>query len=390
MAEIPTPTPSSDPFSVGAPKRTLDVEECTVISFYFQMCPRGEWVRHNLIFDASWSGRGAPKNILFLETKDGKPWALNLPHPLEGTPKNHYTFSPAMKFYGPRRQRPEPEPHRPEPGQENEPRRHADAGRRPWRFQASINRARGMFGGIRRPAFEVPPGRWWQEKIGVLLGVFVMLMMIFFAFQAVSHAPQVRDIIRSKLALVNQEGNHTDHFNTDKDFFKSRRDYVNTNKEQVKTEKRNSKADKDHVKAAKDNSNAKKHNSKTKDSIKTDNGHSKANKDHAKTTEDNSETRGGTIKTDKGEFKFDRNADGTHIRGTWTEPNDTHVTFKASKTSGGEPPVTEIKFMRSEEQFIKDDNNTILFSLNRITRFLVTLIGGEGHDEKLDKVSEFT
>ncbi|KAL6355515.1 hypothetical protein LRP88_11110 [Fusarium phalaenopsidis] len=242
----------------------------------------------------------------------------------------------------------------------------ADAGRRST-FRDSADRARGMFSGIRLPAFRFPSARWWYRKLKLLVKAVIILAVIFAEFKLVHGAPQLREIIASKFESITQGRSHTDHFTADRDHFNMGKDRFGTDKSQFN-------ADKEQVKAGTHNSEASQDRSK-------------ATKNRAKAAKDQFETNRDNIKTDKGQFKFDKNADGNHIRGSWTKPDDTRITFEASKTSGDH--VTEIKFVQSEEQFIKDENDKVLFSLNRITRFFMTLIGGDEHDEKLDKVSEF-
>lgn len=337
MAEHPpTPSQTDNSFTVGATKKSLDADTCNCVYFYAQTYRGGEPFRHNLWFHESWSAFGAPMNILFAE-RDGKPTVLVLLDPPQGSPKSEFQYDDVMEFYHTRPERPQREPH-------GGP--YADAPRSSA-FRLPLNRARRMFRGIRIPTLRVPPCWWWREKFNLLLKALIILMVIAFALEAVSHAPKLQEIIRAKFAPANQASRHGEDFNAGGDFINSDRNQSDNDRENLNTDR-----------------------------------------DSVKTAKDNPETNRDRTKTDHGQFNFERSADGNHIHGTWTEPDDTQVTVDASKTPRGDSPVTEIKFMRSEEQFIKDENEVVLFSLNRITRFLVTLIGGEDHDEKLAKVSE--
>ncbi|RSL81602.1 hypothetical protein CEP51_005723 [Fusarium floridanum] len=265
-----------------------------------------------------------------------------------------------------------------------------------------------MANSIRLPTFRLPPARWWLHKVMLLLKTLWVLvvttLVIGLGFKLASHAPEMREIITAKFASVTQASGHAGWFNAGTDHLK---DFFDTGKDQFtfgdthssKTDRGRPKAAKDNPKASKDYPKASKDYPKaSKDYPKASKDNPKASKDYPKAAKDYPKPEKDNIKTDKGHprserdntkkgngaFKFDRNDDGNHIHGSWTEPDDTHITFEASKTSGGD--VTEVKFVQSEEQFIKDENDTVLFSLNRITRFLVTLIGGDNHDEKLDKI----
>ncbi|WAO96327.1 Hypothetical protein NCS54_01399700 [Fusarium falciforme] len=365
----PTPATGDDSLSMGPPKKFLEAEECALMYFDAETYPGGEPLPHTLWFHESWTGFDAPMNILFGEMDD-KPMVFILPHTLEGIPKREIIFEGIMRFHGPKPKRSEQGPSGPDSQADNQD---ADAGRRST-FRDSADRARGMFSGIRLPTFRFPSAQWWYNKLKLLVKALLILAVIFAVIFAglklVHHGPQLREMIVSKFESISQGRSHTDHFNADRDHFNMGRDHYNTDKdpfnadkEQVKADTHNSKADQDRSKATKA---------------------TKATKDRSKAAKDQFETNRDNIKTDKGQFKFDKNADGNHIRGSWTKPDDTRITFEASKTSGDH--VTEIRFVQSEEQFIKDENDKVLFSLNRITRFFVTLIGGDEHDEKLDKI----
>ncbi|KAJ4217971.1 hypothetical protein FSOLCH5_014253 [Fusarium solani] len=357
----PTPATGDDSLSMGLPKKFLEAEECALMYFNAQTYPGGELLPHTLWFHESWTGFDAPMNILFGEMDD-KPMVFILPHTLEGIPKREIIFEGIMRFHGPKRQRNEQGSSSPDSQADNQ---HADAGRRST-FRDTADRARGIFSGIRFPTFRFPSAQWWYHKLKLLVKAVLILAVIFAGFQLPQHAPQLREMIVSKFEWITQGRSHADHFNADRDYFNMGRDHFGTGKYP-------SNADKEQVKADTHNSEASQ-------------GRSKATKDRSKAAKDQFETNRDNIKTDRGQFKFDKTADGNHIRGSWTKPDDTHITFEASKTSGDH--VTEIKFVQSEEQFIKDENDKVLFSLNRITRFFVTLIGGDEHDEKLDKIMD--
>ncbi|RMJ13677.1 hypothetical protein CDV36_006675 [Fusarium kuroshium] len=415
----PTPATGDDSLALGPTRKTIDAEFCTAVRFHVETYPTGPLLAHNFWFHESWSGFEAPMNILLMEVHR-KPLVFILPHAPEGTPKNDYSCG-IMKFHGTRPQRSERGPANPGSQgtrpQGNRPQgngRYADADR-PSFFRASTNRARGMANSIRLPTFRLPPARWWLHKVMLLLKTLWILvvttLVIYLGFKLASHAPEMREIIVAKFASVTQASGHAGWFNTGADHLNS---FFDTGKDQFtfgdthspktdrgrpksakdypKSSKDYPKASKDYPKAAKDYPKASKEYPKAaKDYPKAAKDYPKASKDHPKPEKDNIKTDKGHPRSERdntkkgnGAFKFDRNADGNHIHGSWTEPDDTHITFEASKTSGGD--VTEVKFVQSEEQFIKDENDTVLFSLNRITRFLVTLIGGDNHDEKLDKI----
>ncbi|EEU35149.1 uncharacterized protein NECHADRAFT_87299 [Fusarium vanettenii 77-13-4] len=387
MAEQRPPTPATgdDSLSVGPSRKAPDAEECTLVSFYAETYPGGPLLLHNLWFHESWSGFDAPLNILFGEI-DYKPMAVMLPHAPEGTPKNDYDFE-FVQFHGPRPDKSEREPPRPNSRAGNQ---HANA-RVPPFFRASAERVRGMANRIRIPTFRPPPARWWYHKFKQFLKAVLILVtiiaVIFAGFKLVDHGPQLRENIVSKFEsitesitqLITQGSSHTDHFNADRDdsdnrdYFNMGRDYFDTDKDPFNTDKEQVKADTHNSEAGRDHSRV------TKDRSKTAKGQPETNKGQSQTKKDN-------IKTDKGQHKSGKKADGNHFRGSWTKPDDTHITFEASKTS--EDHVTEVKFVQSEEQFIKDADDNVLFSLNSVTRFFVTLIGGNEHDEKLDKIME--
>ncbi|RSL57333.1 hypothetical protein CEP53_006518 [Fusarium sp. AF-6] len=392
----PTPATGDDSLALGPTRKTIDAELCTVVRFHVETYPTGPLLAHNLWFHESWSGFEAPMNILLMEL-DRKSVVFILPHAPEGTPKNDYSCG-IMKFHGTRPQRSERGPANPD-SQGNRPQgngRYANAGR-PSFFRASTNRARGMANSIRLPTFRLPPARWWLHKVMLLLKTLLILVVATLAidlgFKLASHAPEMREIIVAKFASVTQASGHAGWFNTGKDYLNSKKDFFDTGKDQFtfgdthspKTDRGRPKASKDYPKAGKDSPKASKDYPKAaKDYPKPEKHYSKPEKNNIKTDKGHPKSGRDNTKKGNGAFKFDRNADGNHIHGSWTEPDDTHITFEASKTSGGD--VTEVKFVQSEEQFIKDENDTVLFSLNRITRFLVTLIGGDNHEEKLDKI----
>ncbi|RSL58233.1 hypothetical protein CEP54_007889 [Fusarium duplospermum] len=369
----PTPATGDDSFSLGPTKKTFNAEFCTLVHLEAQTYAGGPSLTHNLWFHEKWSAFEAPMNILFFEW-DRKPMVFILPHAPEGTPKNTYNCQGTMKFYGPTPQRPDRKPAYPS-SQGNS--HYADAGR-PSFFRASTHRAREMVNSIRLPTFRFPPARWWRHKVMLLLKTLLILvattLVIALGFELVSHAPKLREIIShapklreiiaAKFTPVSQARSHTDLLNTSTDQFNSQKNFFDPDGDRFDGDTHSLKTDRGRPKAAKDYSKTE------KSDIKTDKGHPRSERDN--------------LKKGNGRIKFDRNADGNHARGSWTKPDDTHVTFEASKTSGGD--VTEVKFVQSEEQFIKDENDTVLFSVNRITRFLVTLIGGDRHDEKLDKI----
>lgn len=365
----PTPVTGDDSMSMGPPKKLLEAEECVRLKFYAETYPGGERLPHNLWFHESWTAFDAPMNILFGEMND-KPMVFILPHTLEGIPKRDVIFEGIVRLHGPKRKKKEQRPSTPDSQTDN---READAARRST-FRAAAERARHMFSGptvcemcsgIRLPTVWFPSTQWWYHKLKLLLKALLIFAVSFAVIVAgvelVQHAPQLREMAVSKLESITQGSSYTDYFNAGRDRFNMGRDYFSTGK--------------DPLNAGKEQVKANTHNPKASQ------GRSKATKDPFGTNKDN-------IKMDGSQFKFDKTTDGNHIRGSWTKPDDTHVTFEASKKSGDH--VTEIKFVQSEEQFIKDENDQVLFSLNRITRFFVTLIGGDEHEEKLDKVSEFT
>ncbi|UPK99746.1 hypothetical protein LCI18_010681 [Fusarium solani-melongenae] len=359
----------------------MEAEEFVHVTFYAQTFPGGEAFAHHIWVHETWRAFEAPMNILFGEI-NGEPVMCILPHAPKGTPKREINIGGIMQFHGPKPKNPNPE--------SQADNQDADPGRRST-FRDSAPRARATFSGIRLPTFRLSSARWWYDKLKLLVKALLILIailaVIFAGFKLVHHGPQLREMIISKFESISQGLSHSDHSNSDRGYFNMGRDHSNTdkgplnaNKGQVKANTHNSKATKDRSKAAKDQLET------DKDPLNANKGQVKANSHNSKAAKDQIETNSDNIKTDKGQVKFDKNADGNHVRDSCTKPDDTHITFEASKTSGDH--VTEIKFVQSEEQFIKDENGKVLFSLNRITRFFVTLIGGDEHDEKLDKIMD--
>ncbi|KAI8711549.1 hypothetical protein NCS52_01418700 [Fusarium sp. LHS14.1] len=383
-----TPETGDDSLSVGPTREAPDAEECTLVSFYAETYPGGPLFLHNLWFHESWSGFDAPLNILFGEI-DRKTMAVMLPHAPEGTPKNEHVFD-FLKFHGPRPNRSERETPRPSSRRRNRRQNAgANAGVPPF-FQATAERARGMANSIRLPTFRLPPARWWFHKIKLLVKAILILVAILAVmvagFKLVDHAPQLREMTVSKFEsitesitnTINQGGSHTNHFNTyrdDRDDFDMVKDYFSTDKVPFNTKKEQIKADMHNFKAAND------HSKTTKTQSKTVKSQSKTAKGQFETNKSQPETKKDDIKTDKGQHKSGKKVEGNHFRGSW---DDKHITFEASKTS--DDHVTEVKFVQTEEQFLKDADDNVLFSLNSVTRFFVTLIGGDEHDEKLNKI----